>query len=389
MNQKNFHLYSTDDFILDEDFRKIVKESGFSDRLKELLERLPEKKYEINLAVKILQSLQVEDFQQISQRKAELWDNIIQEQKRKVRFFYLRVAASLLLFLGIGSALFYIANPKIKKEIAIVNEPVLNNSTLVLADGKKVSIGNKQSKIRYSPDGASVTINDTSGIVQNVRNEKFNQMIVPYSKYATLQLSDGTKVWLNAGSRLVYPPTFTGKYREVYLQGEGYFDVTKNPAKPFIVKTDFMNIKVLGTVFNISAYNDEPTVYAVLVEGKVEVTQRNRLFGTTEKNLSPGQGCFYSIETKTSAIRKIELYDYTSWKDGLFYFKDKPLNYIVARLKKYYNQNILIDEGKLPNTLISGKLVLSDNLEEVMKYLTKTLEARYDKNKDGGYIIKN
>ena len=187
----------------------------------------------------------------------------------------------------------------------------------------------------------------------------------------------------------MFPAEFTGKTREVYLKGEGYFEVEKNPSKPFIVKTDFIDIKVLGTVFNISAYADEQIASAVLVEGKVVVLKKNKLFGFTEKKLSPGQGCFYSSVTETSEIRNVDPYDYISWKDGLFLFKDKPLINIVHSVEKYYNQKILIDGEKLPNTIISGKLVLSDDIDEVMQYLAKTLEARYEKNKEGVFSIKN
>jgi len=145
----------------------------------------------------------------------------------------------------------------------------------------------------------------------------------------------------------------------------------------------------LGTVFNISAYEDEQIASTVLVEGKVVVSQKNKLFGSTQKNLSPGQGCFYSLATKTSDIRNVNLYDYISWKDGIFLFKDKALINIVSRLEKYYHKKILIEGSVLPNTLISGKLVLSDNIDEVIQYLAKTMEARSEKNENGVLVIKN
>ena len=104
MNKEFFNMYTVDDFILDEDFREIVRESGSTDRLKELLESLPEKQHEINLAIQVLRGLHVEKFQQTDKRKQMLWQQIIQSQMRKIRFFYLRYAASLLLLIGIGSA---------------------------------------------------------------------------------------------------------------------------------------------------------------------------------------------------------------------------------------------------------------------------------------------
>jgi len=265
---------------------------------------------------------------------------------------------------------------------------------IILSDGSTHKLSAKDSLIEYSANGGEVVVkNDQQEErLENLTNSKtatINQIIVPFGHRHCIILSDGTRVQLNSGSRLVFPAEFSDKNREVYLKGEGYFEVFKNSNKPFIVKTDFVDIKVLGTVFNISAYEDEQIASTVLVEGKVVVSQKNKLFGLTEKNLSPGQGCFYSSETKTSDIRNVNVYDYISWKDGVFLFKDKALINIVSRLEKYYHKKILIEEGILPNTLISGKLVLSDNIEEVMQYLSKTMEARYEKNEKGILIIKN
>lgn len=160
---------------------------------------------------------------------------------------------------------------------AASNEVNYNQSQLILSDGKKIDVPNGDANIQYSPDGASVKINNSSGVVQAVKEEQFNQIIVPYGKYVNLQLSDGTKVWLNSGSRMVYPPVFAGKYREVYLQGEGYFEVTKNAQRPFYVKTDRLKVEVLGTKFDVQAYEKENTFSALLLEGKVSLSTRQKL----------------------------------------------------------------------------------------------------------------
>ena len=277
--------------------------------------------------------------------------------------------------------------------IASLKTVTTDQAMIILSDGSRHTLNKKDSLIEYSANGGQVVVRGDQKVekLENLNDSKaplINQIIVPYGHRHILTLSDGSRVHLNSGSRLVFPAEFFGKSREVYLTGEGYFEVSKIIDKPFIVKAKNMNIRVLGTVFNISAYEDEQITYAVLVEGKVVVSQKNKFFGTTENNLSPGQGCFYSIVTNSSEIRKVDLYDYISWKDGLFLFTNKPLIGIINRLEKYYNQKIGIETGQLQNTLISGKLVLADDLEVVMKYLSKTLEARFEK-KDGLYTIKN
>jgi len=214
-----------------------------------------------------------------------------------------------------------------------------------------------------------------------------NQIVVPFGRRHSITLSDGTQIHLNSGSKLVFPAEFKGNTREVYLKGEGYFEVEKNPAKPFIVKTDHLDIKVLGTVFNISAYGDDQTVSAVLVEGKVNVTQKNKLFRNVEYILQPGQGCFYSLTSDKSEVKKVNLADFILWKDGLYQFHNRPLKQIVEMVKKYYNISITIENEKIANTIISGKLVLSDDSNEVMDYLAKTLEAKYTKTDQSTFRI--
>ena len=265
---------------------------------------------------------------------------------------------------------------------------------IILSDGSKHNLSLNDSQIEYRANGGEVVIkkDKQEEKIQNVTTsnaKNINQIIVPYGHRHILTLSDGTLVQLNSGSRLVFPAEFSDSKREVYLKGEAYFEVTKNADKPFIVKTAYIDIKVLGTVFIISAYEDEQMVSAVLVEGKVIVSQKNKLFGYTEKKLNPGQGCFYSSSTRTSEVRNVNLSEYVSWIEGIIPFKDRPLIGIVNQVERYYNKKILIEGDKLANTLISGKLVLFDKVEDVVQHLAKTVEGGFEKNEDGSFSIKN
>lgn len=388
MDQTIFNLYSTEDFILDEDFRKIVKESDNNDRLNELLANLPEKRNEITFAAQIIRGLHVAKYQQPSQRKMELWQNIVQDQKRKVRFFYFSVAASILLLFGIGSAIFYIATPEPVKEIAVINEPVSINATLVLSDGKKVLIGSKQSKIHYSTDGSGITVNDSSTIAQSATSLGLNQMIVPFGKRSFIMLSEGTKVWLNSGSKLIFPPAFKGKTRDVYLEGEALFEVAKDKDKPFFVKTDQFKIKVYGTMFNVQAYQNGKDCSIVLVEGKVSLNSLEAS-SSQEVYLNPNQIATISKGKEVFTISNVESTAfYTAWIDGYLTFRDEAITIVLDRIARYYNVSI---ETEMPDHVekIYGKLDLKEDLSKVLDGIAFISKTKYEKQGNKYIFINN
>lgn len=269
-----------------------------------------------------------------------------------------------------------------------------DDAIIVLSDGSKHNLSAKESDIEYNADGTEITVKDQKAEKETLSNSQtsvgpaVNQIVVPYGHRHSIVLSDGTRVQLNSGSQLTFPAEFKGKTREVFLKGEGFFEVTKNKERPFVVQTEFLDLRVLGTSFNVSSYEDEQTVTTVLVEGKVAVHENGKLFGGSKVELKPGEGCFYDVNSSSSMVRNVDVNDFVSWKDGLFRFKDQPLADVVGRVKKYYNKNILIDGNDLPGTLISGKLVLSEDFEKVMNYLALTLEASYEKENENTYLIR-
>lgn len=378
MNPEHFKIYTTDDFILDEAFREIVKNSGLNDQLKELLENLPEKKDEINLAAQILRGLHTEKFQQADNKKQELWQQIIQKQKRRVRLPYFRYAASLLLLIGIGSSVFYLATQKQVDEVIVANEPPSNDAILILSDGKKVAISSKQSTVQYSPDGSGIVVNDSSGIAQSVSGEGFNQLIVPYGKRSYIVLSEGTKVWLNSGSKLIFPPVFKGKTREVILEGEAFFEVAGNKEKPFYVKTDAFKMKVYGTKFNVQAYQQDADYQIVLVEGKVSFNSNEDLLAP-EVFLAPNQKASISKGEEKFEITNVENTEvYTAWTDGYLTFTNEDVTDLLKRVSRYYNADI---EVEFPENIekIYGKLDLKDDLERVLDGIAFISKTRYKK----------
>lgn len=167
------------------------------------------------------------------------------------------------------------------------------------------------------------------------------EITAPVGSRTMVQLSDGSKVYLNYGSKLKYPQNFMGDTREVILSGEGYFDVTHNPEKPFIVNTEKLKIKALGTIFNVQAYPSDGTISTTLVDGNVAIEQKeangyNKTIGT----MVPGQHVKYNVITENILCTKGNIDKYIAWKDGKIVFEDTPITQVADRLNKMFNVEI-------------------------------------------------
>ena len=380
---KLFKRYTTEDFVLDKRFRKIVNgEPGSGKFLDEFIEKYPEKREEVFLAVKILKELQAGKYQQSNERKLKLWERIVKKNKRQIRLTYFRYAAAFLMIIGIGSASLYFLNQKPASEYFVASRETSNNNiSLILSDGKEFVINSRQSEVLYSADGTGISVNDTTALEQAVTDDGINQIIVPYGKRSSILLSDGTKVWLNSGSRLVYSPAFKGKTREVYLEGEACFDVAKDAGKPFYVKTDAYNIKVFGTKFNVMAYKEENQFNTILVEGKVSLNVNGQLF-SKEVFLAPNQKASFSQENKKFQISEVDnIGNYLAWIDGYLFFDNEDISGVIKKVSRYYNITI---ELMLPGdrTRISGKLDLKDDPERVLKGLAIISDTRFLKQEN-------
>lgn len=388
--------------VQDEDFiRMVINDPDPNELLKELQEENPDLRKDLQYAFEFVRVNHVnkvkmhdEDFKEVlSNIKMHLKAN---SKSRVQRLFpmSLRIAASILIILSITSIIVYKQFGKDPlTEFAQKQHDGADKALIVLSDGTTKELKNNDSFIDYTSSEGEVVVKNTEEEerIGNSKTEKYavlNQVVVPYGQRHKVLLSDGTLVQLNAGSKLTFPAEFTGKTREVYLNGEGFFEVSKNAKQPFIVKTDHIDIKVLGTTFNVSAYDDEGFMTTVLVEGKVNVSQKDKLLANEQFTLAPGQGCFYSVNSKNSVVRNVDVSEHVLWKDGLYNFKDRPLRDVISRVHKYFNRPIHIESDKLANTQVSGKLVLSDDITEVIEYLAKTVEGKYEIKSDGLIVLK-
>jgi len=379
-----FDRYTTEDLILDKDFIELVRNPDKKQELDNLIESFPQKRFEINLAIEIVSGLHVRKFQQAAHRKNELWNEIVIKQTNRIQFRYLKYAAAILLLIGVGGGLFYFFNTE-NSTPEYANNSFFDNSLtgnekdviLVLSDGNNFPIQTKESAIEYSADGSRIKVNEANIIVQDVVSDGYNKMIVPFGKRSVITLSDGTKVWLNSGSTLIFPPSFSGKSREVQLMGEAFFDVTHNKEMPFFVKTGAFELKVYGTRFDVQSYMQDNASSVILVEGSVSMKSKET--GAKEVFLTPNQRATVVDGSTNIQIDNIEnLEEYTSWTEGYLSFSDEDLAHILKQVSRYYNIEVDVASTKTIDK-IYGKLDLKDDLKQVLDGISFISNTKYRK----------
>lgn len=249
------------------------------------------------------------------------------------------------------------------------------NTRLILQNGQEITIDKTQSQIKYDVKGENIIIDSKQKIVQNMSNSNavFNTVIVPYGKRTQITLSEGTKVWLNSGSKLVYLAAFAKNKREVYIDGEAVFDVVHMKDKPFIVSTKDFDIQVLGTVFNVNTYSEDKYSSAVLAQGKIKLICRGASILSQEKlDISPGTMAVFDRNQKTFEQKQVNPQKYLSWREGYLIFCSEKLENILKKLGRYYNIEMVITDNQLKNETFSGYLDLKNSPEEVLSVINET-----------------
>lgn len=379
------------DFLLEDEFIAGIRDPvGAVSYIINLKEAYPEQAENIDLAVKVFYGMRNISSGQDFRGKQKTWERIIEKRSGSRRLSFLRIAASLLLLVGLSGTILFLSfrNSSSPIEKLASTTPVsFEKSRLILSDGKSIYISDAESDVAYSNDGVNVLINDTIRLSQQVKAEDFNEIIVPFGKFNSLKLSDGTEVWINAGSRMIYPPVFSGKTREVYVQGEAYFEVTKDKSRPFYVKTDKFRLEVLGTKFCVQADGKEDLFTALLLEGSVSLSSGQTKFSKGQEiKLDPGKIASLTRNGKSFEIVAVEYPEnYIAWKNGYLIFKNEPISELIQRVSRYYN---IVIELKNPTSSlkISGKLDLKDDPERVLKGLSVIAKCRL-MNEQGKYIL--
>ncbi len=189
-----------------------------------------------------------------------------------------------------------------------------------------------------------------------------------------VELGDGTKVWLNHGSKLKYPYRFEGKIRKVFLTGEAYFEVAHNKEVPFIVGTNRLNIKATGTAFNLSAYQGDNFVETTLVEGKVIIYENSS--NSEIKALSPNECLKFNSQKNVFSLESVNTEKYTAWKDGLLVFKNDSIANIAKKLARWYNVEVEITNEKVKEYTCTATFT-DETLPQVLELMTLAAPVSY------------
>lgn len=313
----------------------------------------------------------------------KVYKQTVAKKRQHTLFYFIRYAAIIIIIITAGSY-FFVKTPRITKSLKDFQQP-----TLLLDNGKEIALAKKS----FSLNQTDITIsNDSNNQLsyiskskqkQTPGKSKNNHLFIPKGNTYELLLSDGTHVWLNSETEIIYPARFTGNTREVILKGEAFFKVAKNKEKPFIVKTNAISIQVLGTTFNVSHYANEKNVSATLVEGSISVQ--------TEKGpkqiITPSEQFIYNNTSGESNIRIVDTHLYTSWIEGKYIFKNAPLEEIITKLQRWYDFTVSYNDNSLKARRFSLTIERKTTLDQVLEIISLTSDVKLEKVKNN-IIIK-
>lgn len=311
-------------------------------------------------------------YHQILQKTSE--DNITFTSNVKAIWPRLVAAAIIIVVVGFGAVYFvgsYKSNPQfVDHNISVPKDinPGFSGAVLTLSNGNQILLDTAKNSHLFSKSGLRL-INQNGQLSYKNSDANSNEAVV-YNIMTTakgrqyqLVLSDGTKVWLNAASSIKFPVVFSGKERNVSITGEAYFEVAHNAAKPFNVAVNGENIHVLGTHFNVNAYEDELITSTTLLEGSVEITKEN----TTIK-LVPGQQAQLKKTGEWNVLKDTDIDGVTAWKDGLFVMKNADIGIVMRQIARWYDIEIIY-EGTIPSGHISGDIPRNMKLSKVLEVM--------------------
>jgi ferric-dicitrate binding protein FerR (iron transport regulator) len=312
------------------EFMEQVKRGDYDEMIKQYIhELLCSGEEELELAPERVHELLVKV--QLSEQQASRLVSFTYRSKRK---WYIAAAACLLVMISVSGLFFWRSKetrePGISKTETVLPEPVVNQT------GKKF-----------------------------------------------IKLPDGSSVILNKGSRLDYPDTFNGSKREVSLSGEGYFDIKRNPLKPFIVHTGSISTTVLGTAFNIEAYHNENKIVVTVTRGKVEVSNSRKTFGI----IYPNQQLSVNTENDIASQSQVDAQSVVAWKERFLIFDGIALEDAVAVIGYKYHVTITISNEKLKKCRISATFLNNESLEQMLTVICGTVSASFEKQPDDQIII--
>ncbi len=294
------------------------------------------------------------------------------DHTRTIRLRYYKVASiAAVIAVVVGVWFFYVSDHYHQSELRTSSHfandvsPGKNTATITLANGKILQLSDAKngvtigdSNLRYN-DGSVVESGD-------IKEGNMLTTITPRGGTYQITLSDGSQVWMNADSKMIFPAKFSGKSREVLLEGEAYFEVAKDKSRPFIVKTEKQEVKVLGTHFNVAAYRNEHVTKTTLLEGSVEVVAA----GGNKLKIKPGEQTY--LHDHTFTISNADIDEAVAWKNGEFMFNNEPLESIMNKVSRWYDVDIKFQSVDTKHKTFNGTIARFEKVSKVLKMLELT-----------------
>ena len=317
--------------------------------------------------------------------KEQIWDNIDKELfSKKIGLNWYKYVAAIALPVLITIGIIYFTDtpqPELTHDVIM---PGVNKATLFLSDGSTVVLDDNATN-QVVENGLVIgvdSLNTLEYIDAEVSREVINTLRIPVGGEYHVKLSDGTIVWLNSDSELRYPVNFVGDKREVYLKGEGFFDVKHDATSPFIVHTDHSDVTVYGTRFNVMSYSDDAVEQVTLVDGKVGVT-----ISQQQTILSPGQQSELNLKSNKLALKDVDTSYYTGWVDGVMKFKNMPLKDLSKRISRWYDVDFYFANSSVAEFGFSGKFDRDCDFNLLMELLERTTNVKIEVN-DRTVVVK-
>lgn len=399
---EQYRDYSVSDFMLDDDFINWVQTPGEEDMKfwSEFILANPQQAKNIEDAKALMVSIDTSVAVNSDELKDAIWKNINSTAvytpvvKMRSRSMWMAAASVIVILIAAGGYFYF--NKAGKKEIVAVEKnnsplktdvaPGNNKAFLTLSDGSTINLDSAQNgNLTQQGNSKIIKLKDGQVAYQSAHDAEpatvqYNTVATPRGGQFQLVLSDGSKVWLNAASSIRFPATFTGNDRNVEITGEVYFEVAHNANMPFNVKANDVNIKVLGTHFNVDAYNDENSVKTTLLQGSVKVSK-----GNANKLIVPGEQAVVDkslFEANAILIKKdVDVEEVVAWKNGLFSFQNAGIKKIMQELSRWYDVDVVY-EGAIPDITFSGEIGRNLSLTQVLSALSEmNIHYKIEKNK--------
>lgn len=317
-----------------------------------------------------------------------------EQRKNRVTFYKYVSAAASIIILAVGYWLWKAQQPILNlEEIQPAQDwtyvaPVDNHTILTLYDGKKIDLDSLQVGKKIVQGAVVLTKTfDHQLFYENkgrVHTAGHNSLTIPKGKQYQIHLADGTSIWLNSATTLQYPIDMLARnQRKVILDGEAYFEVSKDSNRPFLVKTNTQEVKVLGTHFNVNAYSDEPTVRTTLLEGSVQVKGRNN----SQQILYPGEQSAIS-KNGFMDVKKVDVELTTAWKNQQFIFESEPIEAVMRMIERRYDVQVVY-KGDRTDERFGGGFSAFDQVSKILKSLESTGKVRFEIHGKKIYVFKS